>query len=314
MYYFQIDIKKSRYHNEYAIAAYVHSKQRTTKRSERLNMDVDYYKLLNLSHLATTSEIKARYKYLAKKNHPDREGDTTQMSKINKAYAVLSNPKTRYEYNRALAIKKQSSTLESAAAPAEPTVKSADLSATDSSHSLKLTFRPFHSVGLLAFLIIGLAIIGLLGFFHQHSNASLNPAGSSSMSGTTESISGAPDRKAIGSNSVAGSSTSKTVNRVSTFGSTLLDQALHAFNHGKTTVRACEKERQDINQEMAALQLEMHTSQNQLASLSANMRNIQLKTIGAMPQEYTNQYDQLSTQVTQYQTELDSLQKSFTIC
>lgn len=74
-------------------------------------MDVDYFKVMGLPDFASTSEIKARYKLLAKQHHPDLSGDTKTMSQINQAYAVLSNPKSRFEYTQSLA--KYSSTKNS---------------------------------------------------------------------------------------------------------------------------------------------------------------------------------------------------------
>ena len=65
-------------------------------------MEVNYYKILGLTKDATTSQIKARFQYLAKKYHPDHNGSNKAMSLINEAYSVLSNPKTRFQYNQRL--------------------------------------------------------------------------------------------------------------------------------------------------------------------------------------------------------------------
>src|SRR5579884_3126241 len=64
-------------------------------------MPADYYKVLGVQQDASTSDIKTRYKLLAKKYHPDiKGGDDKKMSSINKAYGILSDPKKRYEYNK----------------------------------------------------------------------------------------------------------------------------------------------------------------------------------------------------------------------
>ncbi len=67
---------------------------------------VDYYKILGLPKDATTSQIKARYQYLAKKHHPDHNGNNKTMSSINEAYSVLSNPINRFQYNQKLDFQK----------------------------------------------------------------------------------------------------------------------------------------------------------------------------------------------------------------
>ena len=61
---------------------------------------VDYYKILGVSKLASNSEIRNRYQYLAKKYHPDLDGDDSIMKLINKAYSVLSDPRKKFEYDK----------------------------------------------------------------------------------------------------------------------------------------------------------------------------------------------------------------------
>lgn len=62
----------------------------------------NYYQVLGVPKSATTSQIKASYKVLAKKFHPDLNGDTKQMAALNEAYRTLSNPQERLRYNRKL--------------------------------------------------------------------------------------------------------------------------------------------------------------------------------------------------------------------
>ncbi|MBF0258342.1 MAG: DnaJ domain-containing protein [Desulfamplus sp.] len=63
----------------------------------------DYYKILVLDTSATPSEIKKAYKTLAIKYHPDRNPDdihaSEKMAALNEAYAVLSNPDKKREYD-----------------------------------------------------------------------------------------------------------------------------------------------------------------------------------------------------------------------
>jgi molecular chaperone DnaJ len=64
----------------------------------------DYYEVLNLQRGASEKEIKAAYRKLARKYHPDvNPGNTNaeaQFKEISEAYQVLSDPKKRTMYDR----------------------------------------------------------------------------------------------------------------------------------------------------------------------------------------------------------------------
>jgi curved DNA-binding protein len=66
-------------------------------------MAEDYYKLLGLDKKATTEDIKKAYRKLALKWHPDKNPNNKaaeeRFKKISEAYAVLSDPKKREEYD-----------------------------------------------------------------------------------------------------------------------------------------------------------------------------------------------------------------------
>ena len=66
-------------------------------------MAEDYYKILGLDKKAGSSEIKKAYRKLALKYHPDKtKGDKPleeKFKKISEAYAVLSNPEKRNQYD-----------------------------------------------------------------------------------------------------------------------------------------------------------------------------------------------------------------------
>ena len=65
---------------------------------------VDYYALLGVNKTADAKEIKAAYRKLALKYHPDRNPGDVQaeetFKQLNEAYAVLSDPQKREHYDR----------------------------------------------------------------------------------------------------------------------------------------------------------------------------------------------------------------------
>ncbi|SMC80958.1 curved DNA-binding protein [Desulfocicer vacuolatum DSM 3385] len=65
---------------------------------------LDYYKTLNISRQADSTQIKQAYKKLAIRFHPDRNPDdesaADKMARLNEAYAVLSNPEKRAHYDQ----------------------------------------------------------------------------------------------------------------------------------------------------------------------------------------------------------------------
>ena len=63
----------------------------------------DYYKILEVSKNATQAEIKASYRSLAKKYHPDKSNSPRAaqlFAEINEAYEVLSDPEKRLQYDQ----------------------------------------------------------------------------------------------------------------------------------------------------------------------------------------------------------------------
>lgn len=65
-------------------------------------MKADLYAILGVPPAATEADIKRAYRAAAKLHHPDAGGRPGAMDPINDAYAVLSDPMKRREYDRQL--------------------------------------------------------------------------------------------------------------------------------------------------------------------------------------------------------------------
>ena len=67
----------------------------------------NYYEILGVKQNATSSEIKQRFRQLAKELHPDKTKDSeteSKMAEINKAYEILSDEEKRSRYDKYLNI------------------------------------------------------------------------------------------------------------------------------------------------------------------------------------------------------------------
>ncbi|XP_063078917.1 translocation protein SEC63 homolog [Engraulis encrasicolus] len=66
---------------------------------EREYQEYNPYEILNLDPSATPAEIKKQYRVLSLKHHPDKGGDEATFMKISKAYAALTNPTAKYNWD-----------------------------------------------------------------------------------------------------------------------------------------------------------------------------------------------------------------------
>jgi hypothetical protein len=65
---------------------------------------VTHYEVLGVGRKASTSEIRAAFRHLARAHHPDTStsGSAESLAPINEAWRVLGDPVLRYEYDRSL--------------------------------------------------------------------------------------------------------------------------------------------------------------------------------------------------------------------
>lgn len=59
----------------------------------------DYYTTLGVERTASADDIKRAYRRLASQHHPDKGGDTVRFQEIQEAYATLSDPGKRQQYD-----------------------------------------------------------------------------------------------------------------------------------------------------------------------------------------------------------------------
>ena len=70
----------------------------------KVSIEKDYYKILGVKKSAKISDIKKRYRELARKHHPDTNQGSKKaeekFKRISEAYQVLGNAKNRKEYDQ----------------------------------------------------------------------------------------------------------------------------------------------------------------------------------------------------------------------
>ena len=61
-----------------------------------------YYEILGVSSTAPQDEVRAKYRKLIQRIHPDLDGPAALFRQVQEAYEVLSDPERRAAYDRAL--------------------------------------------------------------------------------------------------------------------------------------------------------------------------------------------------------------------
>lgn len=80
-----------------------HRARPTPERPPRYARPITHYERLGVSPTATADELRAAYRALARRLHPDvGGGDAERMAAVNEAWAVLSDPRRRAGYDATL--------------------------------------------------------------------------------------------------------------------------------------------------------------------------------------------------------------------
>ena len=96
----------------------------------RFDPTIDYYAILQVEPTASRDEITRSYRQLMRRTHPDRFSDPAEQERagerardLNAAYAVLSRPETRADYDRAAGDRLAAQALRSRYAARRSTVR-----------------------------------------------------------------------------------------------------------------------------------------------------------------------------------------------
>ena len=83
------------------------SLHRTPPPVDGMTGDMTHYDVLQIPENASPELINKQWKKLSLKHHPDRDGDPTEMVKVNTAKDVLSDANARMTYDRKLQRERQ---------------------------------------------------------------------------------------------------------------------------------------------------------------------------------------------------------------
>jgi DnaJ-class molecular chaperone len=115
-----------------------------------------YYMILGVSSTESDRGIRAAYRDLAKRLHPDVAGEqaTRSFQEISEAYGVLSDPKRRREYNNKLSRAEDGGIVTVRRSPLEPVVRE-PITILGNRDGLRPSFAAMHDRFLRNFTGIG---------------------------------------------------------------------------------------------------------------------------------------------------------------
>lgn len=161
---------------------------------------MNYYTLFNLPKNASKQQIKNAYKKLVKQYHPDLyRGDKAfaeqKMKEINEAYAILSNPEKKSEYDESLKPPEYSNSVSFTSTASTTTNPSPNpnsenrvrkfitekLAKLDKKHQLQIFI-------LFLIIILALFLINLIQVQHYLTNQNQSSTNQSTVFNTTNSI------------------------------------------------------------------------------------------------------------------------------